>query len=82
MLKRTDKNVSCSIPSCTSVKIFAPGLVSVNQDFAMVWGDLVFIFATLYLMVLSILCMVIPVYFYIGQCAKIREMENKTPRAC
>lgn len=66
----------------TLVKIFAPGLASVNQDFAMVWGNLVFIFAALYLMVLSILCMVIPVYFYIVQCAKIREMENMSPRAC
>lgn len=41
----------------SSVKIFAPGVASVIQDFAAVWGNLVSIFAALYLMVLSILCM-------------------------
>ena len=65
----------------TLVKIFALGVASVIEDFAAVWGDLVSIFAALYLMVLSILCMVMPVHFYTNQCAKIREMENKTPRA-
>lgn len=65
----------------TSVEIFAPGMASVIQDFAMVWGDLVSTFAALYRMVLPTLCTVMPVRFYTGQCAKIREMANKTPRA-
>lgn len=65
----------------TLVKIVASGVASVIQDFVAVLGDLVCFFAALYLMVLSIPCMVMPPHFYTGQCAKMSEMENKTLRA-
>lgn len=47
------------------VKIFAPGVASVIQDFAAVCvcGDLVSIFAAIYLTVFSILCTVMPSTF-------------------
>lgn len=68
-----------SIPVFTVAKMFALGVASVIQDFtAVCGGDLESILAALYLMVHAPSCQH---QFTPAQCAKIREMENKTLRA-